>query len=126
MIAIHSLAWGRGWHQDKEAQGLSSVLVHSNNLLCLLSTPSTTYTHALSLKNTDLFCSSMLVFVCMFMTMIAVKYVNIGICNININWRIFANNNKQKYIRVYFDILTMGSHFTFNLCAVLYFLNIYL
>ena len=38
-----SLAWGRGWHQDKEAQGLSSVLVYYNNLLCLLTTLSTTY-----------------------------------------------------------------------------------
>ena len=38
-----SLAWGRGWHQDKEVQCLSSVLVYSNNLPCFLSTPSTTY-----------------------------------------------------------------------------------
>ena len=27
-----SLAWDRGWHQDEEAQGLSGVLVYSNNL----------------------------------------------------------------------------------------------
>ena len=38
-----SLAWGRGWHQDKEAYGLSSALVNSNNLLCLLTPLSTTY-----------------------------------------------------------------------------------
>ena len=38
-----SLAWGRGWHHVREAQGLSSVLVYYNNLLCLLTTLSTTY-----------------------------------------------------------------------------------
>ena len=26
-------SWGRGWHQDKAAYGLSSALVNSNNLL---------------------------------------------------------------------------------------------
>ena len=38
-----SLAWGGGWHQDKEAHGLSSALVNSNNLLCLLTPLSPTY-----------------------------------------------------------------------------------
>ena len=38
-----SLAWGGGWHQDKEAHGLSSSLVNSNNLLCLLTPISSTY-----------------------------------------------------------------------------------
>ena len=38
-----SLAWGRGWHQDKEAYGLSSALVNSNNLVWLLTPLSTTY-----------------------------------------------------------------------------------
>ena len=37
-----SLAWGRGWHQDMAAQGLSSVLVYSTNLTSLFSTQSTT------------------------------------------------------------------------------------
>ena len=37
------LASGRRRHQDKEARGSSSVLVYSNNLLCLLTTLSTTY-----------------------------------------------------------------------------------
>ena len=52
-----SLSWHRGWQEDKDAHGVSSVLVYSNNLPYLLTTLSTTYTHALSLKNTDLFCS---------------------------------------------------------------------
>ena len=34
---------GPRWHQDKEAHGLSSALVNSNNLLCLLTPLSPTY-----------------------------------------------------------------------------------
>ena len=36
MIVIHFLATGRGWHQDKEVQDLSSFLVYTNNLPCSL------------------------------------------------------------------------------------------
>ena len=34
---------GPRWHQDKEAHGLSSALVNYNNLLCLLTPLSPTY-----------------------------------------------------------------------------------
>ena len=51
-----SLAWGREWHRDKEAQSLSSVVVYSSNVPCLLSTPSTTYSCLVFKKKILIYC----------------------------------------------------------------------